>query len=76
MELKKYLGRHVYLKGEDQWRNLLIGYGLTKEEKGTGEAKDAVHANENAARSVEEVDKDSIKEITEETGTTESSKLS
>lgn len=33
VELKKYLGRHEYLCGEKEWKDLCISYGLMKEEE-------------------------------------------
>lgn len=32
VELKKYLGRHEYLSGEKEWKDLSVSYGLMKEE--------------------------------------------
>ncbi|KAK6141941.1 hypothetical protein DH2020_024314 [Rehmannia glutinosa] len=32
VELKKYLARHEYLNGEEEWKKLSVSYGLVKEE--------------------------------------------
>ncbi|KAL3618614.1 hypothetical protein CASFOL_037696 [Castilleja foliolosa] len=59
VELKKYVGRHEYLNGEEKWKKLLISYGLVSGR----EVKAAVEVENGSADNQE--DKDLLREITE-----------
>ncbi|KAK6163294.1 hypothetical protein DH2020_000158 [Rehmannia glutinosa] len=39
VELKKYLARHEYLNGEEEWKKLSVSYGLMKEESSVNPGK-------------------------------------
>ncbi|KAI3450533.1 hypothetical protein Pfo_007198 [Paulownia fortunei] len=69
VELKKYLARHEYLNGEEEWKKLSVSYGLMKEENSVngGDVKAGVE-EENAGVQNQE-DKDLQNEIGEENDT-------
>ncbi|GFQ04059.1 hypothetical protein PHJA_002549800 [Phtheirospermum japonicum] len=65
IELKKYVARHEYLNGEEEWKKLLSSYGLVKEENNVnGREVMASVEIENESNDNQE-DKDLLREIAE-----------